>query len=258
MGTLKKQLFVFFFFTLICFSARADEFLFDKTYSRDNSYCRVNSSRFEIKIKGHSRYTEAGDAEYGENIFILSGGNKLLIQKDIGRYRLVKGENSYCSKVLSISTAPHELAIFLKKDNRPLGNTLSILYYNYQTQDHEIVDTNHLLSDALIHQNRLQFKLKSDSCQTFSGPVMIGENQYFYTQKDFEPWIVFDGKNFTVNKQATYQSYKGSLFFKSESDFFKARGRSNQIFTAVNHQLNKECVRFTNESEWICADRNNK
>jgi hypothetical protein len=243
------------FFVLLSIASMAEAFEYEGYFSRDNSVCRVGKGEVEIKVMGQERYTQSDDAQYGDKIFAIYRGHKSFLKLNnngIGRYRFIHGANEICSKALSISTKPDEVAIVLGRDNRPFGDTLSILYFNLLTGGHEIVDTSHLVDVAFISQNRLFFRLKSDPLNSVSGVATIEGEKYQYTQEDFEAWVVFDGIHFNIDKKMTFENYHGDQFFLSEKDFFREKGNSGQLAIATNHAIKKKCMRFSKFSSWKC------
>lgn len=256
MSPLSRNSLLVFILLLASLFARAESSLFEKTYPRDNTFCRAGQKSIEVKIKSHEQYAEYQDNVYGDKLFLLTGDKVKDVDLDdegIGRYRFLRGENSVCSKALSLSLGNGEVAIFLSKENRPHEDTLTILYYNFRTNDYEVISTDHRVNNAYIVDGKLVFKLKADSCLQKTGHTLIDGKRFVYSQKDFEPWISFDGKHFAVDKNLTFGKFDGRDYYLNYDEFVLHKGKSKIVRYAINSNLKTRCISFSENDNWKCV-----
>lgn len=235
--------------------SQGESFLMDKTFTHDNSYCRVSSDTFlEIEIRSKDQYTRMEDAEYGEYVIVKNKEeirNVPMNNEGIGRYRLIKGSTPECSKVLSLSLGKAQMVVFLAKENRPFGDTLTLLYLDLRTLEQKVVNTEYRTKNEKIVNKNLEFQVAADLYEIKTESTVIDKTSYIYTQKDFEPIMTFDGKSFSVDTKKTYGFYNNHLFFKTEQEFFKAKGDSKTVFRAMSSNHDRKCFSFDGQF-WRC------
>ncbi|WP_408095820.1 hypothetical protein ACJVC5_12320 [Peredibacter sp. HCB2-198] len=257
---LKVLLFIGSILLMAC--AEAQDFTYDKTYTHDNTFCRVDGKRIEIEVKSLYQYTAPDEAEYGEDLFVIANGKKTPIKfnsNNIGRYRLFKGNNNYCTKAFSIRLNESELAMFFLKDNRPFNDQL--LYMVYDFKKNAVVRTSEtifLSEKAEVKNNRLHFLSKPEVIEKDSGVVSIEGKPYYFSEKAFLPWVSFNGQEFVLNMERSFEEFEGKKLFKDLNIFVQFSTlnqlKLNQFTTykiAVNHELKRTCISF-DDNVWKC------
>ena len=272
-----KKLFIF---GLICLTQMAEAYdfqtrlLIDKTYVHDNSYCQLNQKRFEVEIRSFDKYTEMNDSEYGEYTFIMHSGKKILLplnHNNLGKYRLFKGENSLCTKSLAISIDKNVLALFFLRDNRPLGDTLSIVLYNVKNQETKLIETSHRPLHGFEAGNIIKFQLKPELRTPLFGKLILKGKKYIYQEKYIKPWMTFNGQVFEVDTQLSFERAEIKGRFRNQTEFERQFGWNHNLrayqldkyLYAVNHELKEECLAFPFEAKkdltqhkWECKSMN--
>ncbi|WPU66842.1 hypothetical protein [Peredibacter starrii] len=261
MNTFIKIL-IFIGIVVLMSCANAQDFNYDKTYTHDNTFCRVDGKRIEIEVKSLYQYTALDEAEYGEDLFVIADGNKTQLKfnsDNIGRYRLLKGTNDYCTKALSIRLNESELALFFLRDNRPFNDQLLYMVYDFKKN---IVlrtsETIFLTEKAQVKNNRLHFLSKPEVIEKDSGIVQIEGKPYYFSEKAFLPWVNFNGVDFILDLERSFEDFEGKKFFKDLNSFVQFSTlnqlKLNQFTTykiAVNHELKRTCISF-DENVWKC------
>ena len=249
--------------TLLYSLANADVNLnYDKTYTHDNTFCSVDGKRIEIEVKSLYQYTAPDEAEYGEELFILANGQKSDLkynQDNIGRYRLFRGENEYCTKAQAIRLSQSELAIFMLRDNRPFNDQL--LYVVYDFRKNAVVrtsETSFLSERGILKDNKFYFQSVPEVTELQSGIVIINGQKHNFIEKTFTPWIVFNGTKFTIDMQKSFEEFEWKNLFKNQKSFTEFstinQFQVNHSITykvAVNHQTKKSCISFDSDV-WMC------
>jgi hypothetical protein len=246
---------LFLILVMLSFVVKAEGYTYDQTYTHDNTYCHYAKTSIEIEVRSREKYTEPQDGEFGEYVYLLAGEKKKLLamnDHNIGRYRLLKGKNNVCSKALSIPLNQQEIAIFMARENKPLADTLTILYFNTRTGSSEVINTEIKTSKAIVENGKVYFKKAGDQCNQTTGYTNIDGNRFTYTKKDFEPWMIFDGKSFIVDKDKTFDTYEGKKYYASSQDFFQNQNGSLIIKEAINPGLKTKCISFTEIDGWKC------
>lgn len=227
--------------------------LIDKTYVRDNSYCRLNNKTIELEVRSFDKYTEVGDSEYGEHIFALQSGKPILLplnHDNLGSYRLFKGKSDYCSKSLAISAGEDVLALFFLKDNRPLGDTLSVLFYNVKTTKAQLLETAYSTESGIIDHGKLKFQLLQKNIAPQLGKIKIEGSDFIFHEKSIRPWLVLEGRVFVTDNFLTYERSEIKKHFINQNEFERNFGwnpKSKKFllrpyYYAINHQLKVECL----------------
>lgn len=227
--------------------------LIDKTFVHDNSYCRLNNKSVEIEIRSFDKYTEPGDSEYGEHVFALQAGKKRLLplnKDNVGRYKLFKGRSDYCSKSLALPVNDDVLAIFFLRDNRPLGDLLSVLFYNLKTFEIKLIETVYSTDRATIQQGKFKFPLLHKKKESPLGKVTINEIEFIFQERSIRPWLVLNGETFQIDNVQSYEKSELQKHFQTQNDFEKNFAWDqktkeyllNKYYYAINHKEKVECL----------------
>lgn len=252
---MRTRLFILFLLFFLASYTYAQNFIYEKTFTHDNSYCRLNGKQIELEIRSYDQYTSFADSEYGEFVVLKSKNETKLLSMNndgIGRYRLLKGMNPHCSKSLTVQLNKNTIIIFLAKENRPLGDTLTLLHLDLRTNAYKVINTPRRTKNEKIINNILEFQEAANPCESKTGSIQIDNETYKYSQKNFEPIMFFDGKEFRINLEKTFTLYHGQSYFRSSHEFFKELGASKTITTAVNFELGRKCLSLDGLS-WHCT-----
>lgn len=258
-------IFTLFFFSL---TASALDFgsrvLLDKTYVRDNSYCRLENKRFEIEVRSFERYTSYDEAEYGEHAFIIQNDKYRLLplnEKLIGRYKFLKGEDKNCTKSLSLKIGKSGLVVFFQKDNRPFLDTLSMVYYDDVTGQIDIKETHLPIQKAWMKDNLLHVYSHESLSNPELGKAQIRGKEFIYNEKPLGSIYIFDGKTISVDSKKSYESFPYKKSVKTIEEFeklFKWNSTRNvfdvkKFYYAVHMNTRQECIRAEGSSDWNCS-----
>lgn len=228
--------------------------LWEKSFPRDNTFCRLGKERVEFSVRGYSKYTEPRDKGYGELLFMEYGKIKKSLnvsQGNSGLYHFFRGSAGVCSKYPSYQMDNTTLALLLLKANRPYKDRLII----------QLIDTKALIPLKTIHTDYLAdkslpapkgfyFRNNGDRVEIDMGTVEWDGKKYTYQDRDFQEWFHFDGKDFKLSEKVTYDESPYKAYFTSEEDFLKTFAWSPEekkfshkvIYVAVNHAIGKECI----------------
>ena len=243
--------------------------LMDKTYVHDNSYCRMKSDVVEFEVRSFDKYTQPDDSEYGEHIFALHNEKRFLLPlnaDNLSRFKIFKGDNSFCSKAFSLQTGPDTLAVFFLKDNRPLGNLLTVLFFNYKTNTSSILKTDFVTNRGIIRDGKFKFPSLLPHREVQMGKVKIDNLTYIFRDAEIINWVNFDGTQFQNDHDLTYEKFDWNKYFtKSEFEVASAwDSKTNQYnqkryLIAINHLMKRRCIAFTGKPaseilahEWKC------
>ncbi len=276
MGPMKKLL----IFALVCLGQWAEAYdfqtrlLIDKTYVRDNSYCQLDHKRFEIEIRSFDKYTEVNDSEYGEYTFVMQSGKQILLpinQDNLGKYRLFKGKTEHCTKSLAVAIGKDVLALLFLKDNRPLGDTLSVVLYNVLTHNTELIETNYRPLHGVSFKNKIKFQTDSETATPNFGKIILNGKSYIYQEKYIRPWMSYDGHDFEVDPYLSFEKSSIKNHFQNRLEFerhfgWNANSRKyvlERYLYAVNHELKEECLAIPfkpkknlTQHQWKCKSMN--
>ena len=246
---MKTKVMILLFMFLISFFAKAE-----KTYRNDHDICTYKHESIDIDLRSREQYLVSEDDEYGEIVFLRHKNQTIKVDlrdMGIGRYRMLKLYNDLCHKVLAISSKEHEVAFFFLKDNRPFADLAIILFYNLKTQDTELVETNLPVRTAHIRDKKLFFKVAKKDSDNKYGTTQINNQKYNFVERPLEPWVSFDGKNFSLDPEYTLEKFEYKNLLK-KSELENLKDFKNAIYTiAVNPLLKKKCLSF-NGSGWFC------
>lgn len=250
-------------------SAFETSILMDKTYVHDNSYCRIKNHVVEFEVRSFDKYTQPDDSEYGEHIFAIHGEKRFLLPlnaDNLNRFKIFKGNNTFCSKALSLQTGPDSLAVFFLKDNRPLGNHLSVLFFDYKTNTSKVLNTDFITNRGVIQDGKLKFPSLLPYREAKMGKVKIDNLSYIYRDSELVQWIGFDGTQFQNDHDLTFEKFEWNKYFsKSEFEAVSAwDSKTNQYnqkryIVAINHLMKRRCIAFSAKAaadispqEWKC------
>ena len=255
-------------------SSRDTALLIEKTYPRDNTFCRFKNKLIEIEIRGDSRETETRDAGYGQYAFQKDDdqfSSLPINQNKFGRYRFFKGKSQACTKSLAVELDTQTMAILFLKDNRPFKEKLVIQLYDMQmATPKEVIETDYLADQLEIINGGFQFKSMSDRIDRKFGKVKIADHDYIFQDEDMSPTMKYTSKGFEILPEETFEKSPWKSFFKDKNDFFMFSGWNAEdkrfinsfVYTAVNHNLKRSCVLFSSTSQstltgnefWRCKD----
>lgn len=246
---MRSKLIIAFFMILVSFFAKAE-----KTYRQDHTTCTFKDELIDVDLRSHQQYSSSADSEYGETIVIAHSGKTKTIQladAGMGRYRMVKAENQHCHKILVLPVKDDELAIFLLRDNRPFNDNLHVLYYNLKTQEDEVVPSKIQTKNALFLDGKAFFRLASDHDTQKFGKVTIKDQSYNYVEKNFEPWISFDGRNFRLDREMTYQQFEHKNLISMDMLTALNEFKEMRYKVAMNPLSKKNCISLDG-GNWVC------
>lgn len=243
-----------FFILPLAFGAFNSQDLFEKSFPRDNTFCRLGKARVEFSVRGYSKYTEPRDRGYGELLFMEHGRTKKSLnigQGHSGLYRFFKGAPKACSKYPSYHLDEKTLALLLLKANRPYKDKLIVqLIDTKDLAPVETIHTNYLADRALPAPKGFYFRNNGDRMEIDMGTLQWDEKKFTYQDRDFQEWYHFDGKKFSLSEKVTYEESPFRSYFSSAEDFLKTFAWSPEekkfqnkiIYVAVNHSVGKECI----------------
>lgn len=245
-------------FLLLSFAAMAEPVnvrnLTEKTYTRDNTYCRLAKARVEIQIRSHAATTEPREKNYGEYVFYYPKVKPHLLPINVDKlnsYRLFTGQGSLCSKSLAFPVG-EKIAVLLLKENRPFEDKLSIQLFDQKSGEPDaFVETDYLTDKAELAPDGFVFRnYVEKSLNPEFGKVTIAGNSFVYQDRGFSFWMKYSVKGFEAVPSVSYQKFNWMKLYKDEKDFLEASGwddstqtfKNKLVYLAVNHKLKKECV----------------
>lgn len=245
---------ILFFIVAQSFAAFNSKDLWERSFPKDNTFCRLGKERVEFSVRGYHKMTEPRDRGYGELLFMEYGKVKksLNIGKgNSGLYRFFRGSPKFCSKYPSYLIGEKTLALLLLKANRPYKDKLIVQLVDTKSLEPvETIHTDFLADKALPASKGFYFRSNSDRVEIDMGTLQWDEKKFTYQDRDFQEWFHFDGKDFSLNEKVTYEESPYKAYFTSEEDFLITFGWSSRdkkflnkvIYVAVNHSMGKECV----------------
>src|SRR5690606_25376228 len=254
-------LFLFILFLpSISFSSSLDELrdLYDSTYSRDNSFCQYNNSRFELQIRSLDRYSQPNDRDYGEYPFIVQKGisYKMNFKGDIGRYRMIYAKEEECSKTLAIPLNKEEITLFYAQDHRPYPDLLVLVHYNTRNNTARIIHTNFPIKNYYQIKDKLLFS--SYISKTSITTTDFDGSTYTHMESALPLWKVYYQGEINNDLQSTFQQFEWSHFFRNIEEFKNhfAWDNKRMVFKKdhfeiiFNYELKRRCLRV--QDEWRC------
>lgn len=228
--------------------------MMEKSFVRDNTICKVGSSKVEFSIRGLNKFTESKDKGYGELVFITQNQNKKLFdisQGLTGLFRFFKGESTLCTKSAAYNLDQETFALLFQKANRPLKDKLVIQLIDSKTlKPTKLISTDYLANKTLEAPGGFYFRTNGERLEVDMGSIERDGKKYTYQDRDFQLWMLFEKAGFSLSEKMTYQQSPFKKHFIDEADFLQATGWSaeekkfnNSIFyLAVNHQLKRQCI----------------
>lgn len=266
-------MYVFLFIISIAYGNTEDlRNLYEKTYTRDNTFCDLGKEKTQIQIRSIESKTEMDQKKYGEYVFYSTDLNHKIMplnQDGLGNYRLFQGPGSICSKSLAFRLTKDLVAILFQRENSPKEDQLSIQVFNTKSFIPEkSIDSDYLVEEVVPIKEGFAFKTSFDREGVEMGKMKMGEIDYIYQDRSFHYWVHFTQAGFRISPTLSFQSFEFKSLFKDEKDFLSASGwdqkgsrfSKNILFVAVNHELKKECILLTEskmkptgaETGWRC------
>lgn len=268
---------LFYLILLLSSTAWSQDFntriLIDKTFARENTFCRTDDNRFEIEIRSFHQYTESKNDDYGESAFIVQKNKRSLLpinSLNLYRYRFLKGENSICNRAFSVTLANHRLGILFLRDNRPFKDKLSVLIYDQNSKKVvQVLDTEYSTDTATRLDSGFAFPHKKEELEIKMDHVDIEGTVYLYQERLLHYWIKFQDSQFEVDPELTFKHFKFRMFFQDSNHFLreskwnahKKEFDQGSFYIAVNHLKKKRCISFNKElfpESWYCKDESQK
>lgn len=248
-----------------------DKDTFEKTYSRDNTFCQIGQKKIEIMVKGNLSHIETEDLRWGEHVFFRIGdgpATKVPVTSESGLYRLLHGSPSSCTKVVG-TMLDGKFAVLFQKDNRPHKNQVVIQYFDPKDfRPMETLHTPYLADKAMVKNNGFILRTHSPNRQDIEmGKVTIKEKKYLYQDHRFPVWVTLDKTGFSSDVSATFEDFTYKSFFKNIDEFKSQTGwlegeksfAHTKLYVAINHELKSKCILIvkekkplTGEENWIC------
>lgn len=243
----------------------------EKTYTRDNSYCKMGSRRVELQIKSETRLTERGERKYGDYVFYFPKklGKLLPLGHDkLNSYRFFTGQNSLCSKSFGFPLEGDKLAVLFLKENRPFLDKLTFQIFNSkEVIPLDLVETDYTTDKAEASPGGFLFRTYVERVGLEMGKLKIDNTDYLFQDRDFPIWIKYTVKGFEVSLSDSFNKFEWVSYFKDQDDFLKAaqwdeslkKFKNTVLYIAVNHQQKKQCiylsptkVALTGSEAWRC------
>jgi hypothetical protein len=264
---------IFFLFMSLAF-ANDDEVrnLLERTFTRNNTYCKIGKERIEIQVRGVNSKTEPGEKKYGEHIFyyVKETAKLLPLNSDgLSNYRLFEGQSSICSKAHAYQIDKDHIALLFLKENRPQRDTLTLQLFNTDSMaPDKVIDTEYLTEKVEQFDGGFIFDSYLERTKIKMGNIKIKDIEYTYQDRDFPFWISYNKAGFTISANKTFEEFPFKELFKDKNDFLndiqwndtEKKIQKNILYVAVNHKLKKECILITgpeqkvdgSETGWRC------
>lgn len=245
-----------------------DKDTFEKTYSRDNTFCQVGQKKIEIMVRGNLSHIETADLLWGEHVFFRIGNGaatKVPVTSESGLYRFFQGNPSSCTKVVG-TMLDGKFAVLFQKDNRPHKNQLVIQYFD--PKDFRPLETLHtpfLADKAMVKNNAFLLRTHSQNRSDIEmGKVTIKEKKYLFQDHRFPVWVTFDKSGFSSDVVATFEDFTYKSFFKSIDEFKLHSGwqeneksfTNTKLYVAINHEVKSKCILLLKEKRALTGDEN--
>lgn len=243
----------------------------EKTFTRDNSFCRMGKERIEIQIRSDAHHTEPNEKSYGEYVFFYNKQlpNLLPINVDkLSNYRFFPGRDTVCSKSLGYMLDKNKLAILFLKENRPFMDKLSLQIFDATSMTAgEVHDTEFKTDKTELIQGGFLFRTYADRQGLEMGSVKIQDIEYFFQDRDFPYWMKYTSSGFETDRSASFSHSPWKKYFKDEQDYLTATGwdestkkfNNSVLYVAINHKHKKECVllmptrtKISGSETWRC------
>ncbi len=242
LGTVLFMIFVSFF-------AHAD-----KLYKKDVAECLFNEQKIIFELKSDERYTSSEDDDYGHMLQIRASGkdqNVNLAKEYPGRQRFVSGRDSFCGNALALKIDDEQFALFFGRDNRPFADSITVLYYNIKTHSVEILISKIQALTAFVFDGSAYFQHSSSGNFPVSKTQDIEGKKFNVTEKKFQPWISFDGRNFQLDRTMSYHRFEYKSFIK-ESDLDQLSEFKDLTYSHATSMNGKKKCFSLNKANWNC------
>jgi hypothetical protein len=246
---MSTKFFVVLFMILASFLARAE-----KTYKKSSTECSFADQKISFVLSDRQRFTSSEDDDYGETLTVRLGVDVQqldLSERSGGRYRFIESQNSICSNPLAMKIDEDEFAIFLGRDNRPFPDTLVVVQYNVRTKSLHFTKTKIQARAAFSDGTRSYFRLSNGSTADQFGTVHIGSKRFNFIDKTLEPWISFDGKNFRLDRETTFERFEHKRLIKKTDLEHLSEFQDLRYKYATSPGQSKECFSL-NGGPWNC------
>lgn len=243
----------------------------EKTFTRDNSYCRIGDKRVEIQIRSNVEFTESRERNYGEYLFYYvdeQPGILPLNKERMHTYRLYEGGNSLCTKSLAYPIGKNKLAVLFLKENRPFKDKLAIqLFHLKNQQPADVVDTEFITDLSEKADDGFYFRTHAERNGIEMGKVKMNDLEYTYQDRNFMTWMKYNGLSFEAQPKLSFEKFEFKKYFKDEADFLKTTGWNAKekkfantiLYVAVHLKSKKECIlvadkkiKITGSENWRC------
>lgn len=226
----------------------------EKTYTRDNSYCRMGKERVEIQIRSDAHHTEPNEKNYGEYILFYKKTRPSLLPLNLDKlnnYRFFPGRETACSKSLGYMLDKDKLAILFLKENRPFMDKLSLQLFDATAiAPGAVVDTEYMTDKTELVPGGFIFRTYAERQGLEMGSVKIQDIEYFFQDRDFPYWVKYTNAGFETEVTESFKHSPWKKHFKDEQDYLTASGwdasskkfKNAVLYVAVNHQHKKECI----------------
>ncbi len=264
------------FFLLLLLSPRVwpqdfnTRILIDKTFARENTFCRIEDHRFEIEIRSFHQYSESKNDDYGETAFIVNDQKRNLLplnSLNLYRYRFLKRENTLCNRAFAVKLTSDNYGILFLRDNRPFKDKLSLLIYDQKAKEAiQVLDTEYTTDSAIKINSGFAFPYRKEDLEIKMNHIEIEGATYLYQARQLHYWVKYQDNKFQVDPLLTQKSFPFRKFFKDSDHFLKEAGWSDQkkefekgsFFIAVNHSKKRSCITFNKElsrpESWLCRN----
>lgn len=246
--------------------------LVEKTYTRDNTYCRMSNERIEIQIRSDDKLTESNEKNYGEYILYYNKKKQpFVLPLNIDRlsnFRFFPGRETSCSKSQGYMLDKDKLAILFLKENRPFKDKLALQLFDATTlTPGEAVDTEYTTDKTESIPGGFLFRTYAERQSLEMGSVKIQGTEYFFQDREFSYWMKYSSAGFETEPKMSFSHSPWKKHFKDELDFLTATGWDSSskkfantvLYIAVNHKQKKECVllmpvktRIAGTETWRC------
>lgn len=243
----------------------------EKTFTRDNSFCRMGKERIEFQIRSDAHHTEQIEKSYGEYIFFYNKKLPHLLPLNtdkLNNYRFFPGRDTVCSKSLGYMLDKDKMAILFLKENRPFMDKLSVQIFDATSLiAGEVHDTEFQTDKTELTSGGFIFRTYADRQGLEMGSVKIQDIEYFFQDRDFPYWMKYTSAGFEIDRAASFSHSPWKKYFKDEQDYLTASGWDESakkfvnsvLYVAVNHQHKKECLllmpsrtKISGSETWRC------
>lgn len=245
--------------------------LVEKTYTRDNTYCRMSKERVEIQIRSDDELTESNETNYGEYILYYKNKQPVVLPLNFDRlsnFRFFSGRETTCTKSLGYMLDKDKLAVLFLKENRPFKDKLAIQIFDATTLlPGEALDTDYMTDKTEATPGGFLFRTYAERQSLEMGSIKIQDTEYFFQDREFSYWMKYSKNGFEIEPKESFSHSPWKRYFKDEKDFLSATGwdptskkiANSILYVAVNHKQKKKCVllmpaktKISGSETWRC------